>query len=155
MWYVIISIAFVIVSALAYYAGQLIWKVKHQNQQQQADKEKRLKYLTDSIGHIAKAMQAEQCEISEGVLRIWVLLGHYNSEQTNQKEYNLLYSGFAHLYDVIKDMPTHDARKKLDKQERFKLDIQRWDAEKEFGEQIKLDLEKLLAEFAQANQLHN
>jgi len=155
MWYVIIAIAFIVVAGLAFYAGQLIWKVKQQNQQQQAEKDKRIKYLTDSIGHIGKAMQAEQCEVSDGVLRIWVLLDHYNSEQEPKKDYNSLYTGFASLYNVIKDMPTHEARKKLGKQERFKMDVQRWDAEKEFGEQIKLDLEKLLAEFAQADQLHS
>ena len=155
MWYAVIIIALLIVAALSYYAGQLLWKVKQQKTIQFADKEKRHKYLTDSIGHIAKAMQAEQCEISEGVLRIWVLLDHYNSEQTPSKDYNNLYTGFASLYEVIKDMPTHDARKKLGKQERFKLDVQRWDAEKEFGGQIKLDLEKLLAEFAQADKLHS
>lgn len=155
MWYVIIALAFVLVAGLAYYAGQLLWKVKQQEKAQQEKREKRVKYLTDSIGHIAKAMQAEQCEMSEGVLRIWVLLEHYNRELTAPTDYNSIYPGFLGLYDVIKDMPTHDARKKLGKQERFKMDVERWDAEKEFGEQIKKDLEQVLVEFSQAEELHS
>lgn len=155
MWYVIIALAFVLVAGLAYYAGQLLWKVKQQEKAQQDKREKRVKYLTDSIGHIAKAMQAEQCEMSEGVLRIWVLLEHYNRELTTPTDYNSIYPGFLGLYDVIKDMPTHDARKKLGKQERFKMDVERWDAEKEFGEQIKKDLEQVLVEFSQAEELHS
>ena len=100
-------------------------------------------------------MQAEQCEVSEGVLRIWVLLGHYNKDAEQPKDYDNVYSGFANLYKVIKDMPTHDARKKLGKQERFKMDVARWDAEKEFAEQIKKDLELLLTEFSKAQELHS
>ena len=155
MWYVIIALAFFLVAGLAYYAGQLLWKVKRQEQAQQAERDKRVKYLTDSIGHIAKAMQAEQCEVSEGVLRIWVLLEHFNRDSEQPTNYGDLYPGFESLYAVIKEMPTHDARKKLGKQERFKMDVQRWDAEKEFGDQIKLDLEKLMTEFSQAEELHS
>ncbi|NVK24657.1 MAG: DUF2489 domain-containing protein [Gammaproteobacteria bacterium] len=147
MWYAIIALAFVLVAALAFYAGQLLWKVKQQQQAQQQERAKKIKYLTDSIGHIAKAMDAEQCEISEGVLRIWVLLDHYKQQTAGDQNYQELYKGFASLYEVIKDMPTHDARKKLGKQERFNLDVRRWDAEKEFAELIKQDLQSILEAF--------
>lgn len=147
MLYFFIALGLIIVIGLAYYAGQLLWQVKQKSVLELEQKNKRLTYLTDSISHIAKAMKAEQCEISEGVLRIWVLLDHYNSEQEQPKQYPDLYPGFASLYDVIKDMPTHDARKRQGKQERFKMDVQRWDAEKEFKEQIVLDVDGIMQEF--------
>jgi len=148
MWYVLGAIGLVIIISLAYYAGQLLWQVKQKSLEQEAQKKKRLDYVTSSIAHIAKAMQADQCEFSEGVLRIWVLLEHYNSEQTAPKDYKTTYPGFASLYDVIKDMPTHDARKKLGKQERHKMDLVRWNAEKEHEEQIRLDIDSIAKEFA-------
>jgi len=147
MLYILISIGALIIAGLGFYAGQLLWQVQQQKQKQEEESQKRKDYLTHSISHIAKAMQAEQCEYSEGVLRIWVLLDHYNKEITEPKDYANLYPGFATLYEIIKDMPTHDARKKYDKKEIAKLDMRRWRAEKEHEEQIGEDLDKLLKEF--------
>jgi len=79
MWYAIIALAVLVVAGLAFYAGQLLWKVKAQKEAQLEEQQKKLTYLTDSISHLAKAMHAKQCEYSEGVLRIRVLLDHYNS----------------------------------------------------------------------------
>jgi len=149
MLYFLISLGVVVIAGLAFYAGQLLWQLKEQKITQQEQKNKRLNYLTDSIAYIAKAMKEEQCDLSEGVLRIWVLLDHYNSEQQEPKDYPNLYPGFAALYDVIKDMPTHEARKKQGKQERFKMDVQRWDAEKDNGEQIAVDIEGIMSEFGE------
>lgn len=145
--YIIITLAALVISALAYYAGTLIWQVKEQEKAKSAEHTKRLTYITDSIFHIAKAMQAEQCESSEGVLRIWVLLEHYNKEKTEPKLYQEIYPGYSALYDEIKDMPTHEARKKFSKKEILKLDLARMDAEQKHAEQISLDTNQLLIEF--------
>ena len=147
MWYLIIAVAILIIVGLAYYAGQLLWKVQAQKDAQQKEQAEKLQYLTSSISHIAKAMSAKQCEFSEGVLRIWVLLDHFNKSQSEPKNYRELYPGFASLYDVVKDMPTHEARKKFSKQEIFDMDKKRWEAEKEFEQQIETDLELLTEEF--------
>lgn len=148
MLYFFIALGVILVVGLAFYAGQLLWQVKQQGIVEQEQKEKRLKYLTDSISLIAKAMKEEQCELSEGVLRVWVLLDHYNSEQEAPKDYPVLYPGFAALYDVIKDMPTHEARKKQNKKEKFKMDVARWDAEKEHNDQIVTDIGSIIEEFS-------
>lgn len=148
MWYTIIVVAVVIVAALAFYAGQLLWQVKAQKKQTEAKFLKRINFLTDSIRHIAQAMEAEQCEFSEGVLRIWVLLDHYKRDNNLSVDYAESYPGFSGLYEVIKDMPTHEARKKLGKKEMMKLDMQRWQAEKAHQDNIKSDIKKLLADFA-------
>ena len=89
MLYFFIALGVILVAGLAFYAGQLLWQLKQQKLVQQEQKDKRLKYLTDSISLIAKAMKEEQCELSEGVLRVWVLLDHYNSEQAVPKDYPL------------------------------------------------------------------
>lgn len=148
MWYLIVTIAVIIVAGLAFYAGQLLWQVQEQKKQQQSKLAKRITYLTDSIRHIAQAMKAEQCEYSEGVLRIWVLLEHYKRDTGSTADFTEAYPGFAGLYEVIKDMPTHEARKRLEKKERAKLDMKRWRAEEKFSDEIDKDIEQLLVVFA-------
>lgn len=148
MWYLIVTIAVIIVAGLAFYAGQLLWQVQEQKKQQQSKLTKRITYLTDSIRHIAQAMKAEQCEYSEGVLRIWVLLEHYKRDTGSTTDFTVAYPGFAGLYEVIKDMPTHEARKRLEKKERAKLDMKRWRAEEKFSDEIDKDIEQLLVVFA-------
>lgn len=147
MWYLLSALAVLIIVGLAFYAGQLLWKVKAQDAALAEEKAKKQKYLVDSISHIAKAMKEKQCEYSEGVLRIWVLLDHYNRAQTEPKNYQEIYPGFASLYDVVKDMPTHEARKKFSKKEVFQMDTKRWEAEKEYEQQIDTDLDILVKEF--------
>ena len=147
MWYTISAFAVLIIVGLAFYAGRLLWKLKEQNETIAKEKAKKEKYLVDSISHIAKAMNEKQCEYSEGVLRIWVLLDHYNSSKEEPKDYTSLYPGFAKLYDVVKDMPTHEARKKYSKKEVFQMDTKRWTAEKEYEQQIDTDLDVLMKEF--------
>jgi hypothetical protein len=145
--YLIITLGVVVLVALSYYAGTLLWRVKQQEKAVEEEQTKRLNYITDSICHIAKAMKAEQCEPSEGVLRIWVLLEHYNKAQAEPKDYVELYSGYSALYSEIKDMPTHDARKKFSKKDILKLDLQRMEAEQKYAEQIVLDTSQLILEF--------
>ncbi len=147
MWYLIIAAAIIVVAGLAFYAGQLLWKVEAVKKTQQLEKQKKLTYITDSISHIAKAMSAKQCEYSEGVLRIWVLLDHHNAAQTPGKDYKSLYPGFAGLYEVVKDMPTHEARKKFSKKEINEMDAVRIQGEKDFEQQIEADLIVLLEDF--------
>ncbi len=151
MLYLLISLAVLLIAGLSYYAGTLLWRVKEQEKTQAAEKAKRINYITDSICHIAKAVQAEQCEYSEGVLRIWVLLEHYNKEQASPKDYQQLYPGYAALYSEIKDMPTHEARKKVSKKELLKLDLDRMEAEQKHTEQIVADTNQIVIEFTPTN----
>lgn len=48
------------------------------------------------------------------------------------------------LYQVVKDMPTHDARTLLKKNERMRLDLQRESSEAELESQIKTEISQLL-----------
>ena len=123
-----------IIVGLAFYAGQLLYKlsaqkkliVKKQAEQQQKLKQSRLKRnakLADSIHLIARAMHEQQCEFSEGCLRIWVLMSQYGFE--DEQDLTTKYSGIYKMYQVVKEMPTHDARKKYTKKEIFKLDTAR------------------------------
>ena len=84
LWVITIIVAVAIVAGLAFYAGKLLFQLKVQKEQQQAQLEKlkakaleRNAKIADSINLIARAMKEKQCEYSEGCLRIWVLMSQY------------------------------------------------------------------------------
>ena len=74
IWAVIIAIAVCIIIALGFYAGRLLFLLKQQNQRQQQVREQRIATISESIFTIAKAMEQQQCDLSEGVIRIVNLL---------------------------------------------------------------------------------
>ena len=149
----------VIIAGLAFYAGQLLYKLRAQKQliakeraKQQAklvqSRIERNAKLADSIHLIARAMHQEQCEFSEGCLRIWVLMSQYSFEHDD--DLAISYPGIFAMYEVVKEMPTHDARKKYSKKEIFKLDSARWRAEESNADAIKADCEKIIEDFKAA-----
>ena len=143
--WVLISIAAIILAVLAFYAGSLLWQLQQQRQQQQAKLTERKRYLTESIVTICKAMLAEQCELSEGALRLWVLLDHLVPE--HQPEPTTTYPGLHQMYLVVKNMPTHDARKQQDKTLTKQQDNVRLQAEQDLKEFILADTQALLQRF--------
>jgi hypothetical protein len=151
-WLIAFIIGALFIAALAFYAGTLLRQVKQQNEKaavnnaklQEQRQQKNLK-LADSINLIAKAMKQKQCEYSEGCLRVWVLMSQYifDSDENIEQQY----PGILKMYDVVKEMPTHDARKKYSKKEIFKMDSARWQAEKDLEDEIQQDLSKMVLQF--------
>ncbi|TMS63900.1 DUF2489 domain-containing protein, partial [Pseudoalteromonas sp. S1941] len=90
----------------------------------------------------------KQCEYSEGCLRVWVLISQYSFDE--EVDLQQSYPGVYQMYDEVKEMPTHDARKKYSKKEIFKMDSQRWRAEERLEAEILQDCEKLIVRFKAA-----
>lgn len=151
----LIILAVSIVMGLAFYAGRLLWLLKQQNiQQQQAaakaaqQQQDKKQYLQESIVLISRAMLEQQCEFSEGALRLWVLLDHW--PQADKPDATTSYPGIYQMYSVVKDMPTHQARKEQDKKLTRQQDKLRLTAEKDLKAQIEDDLRLILERFQQA-----
>ena len=75
-WVLATVAAVLILAGLSFYLGRLLWLLKQQQLERQKLVDAKNADLTQSIVLIAKAMREEQCELSEGALRIWVLLDH-------------------------------------------------------------------------------
>lgn len=75
--------------------------------------------------------------LSEGVIRLTMLLRPFGKNLSS-------YPAMANLYEVVRDMPTHDDRKLLEKRERMRLDLARESAEAQFEKNIKQELYILL-----------
>lgn len=149
----LLVVGVVIVAALAFYAGRLLSQLQAQRQaqaramaEQQQKMTERNNRLLESIVLIARAMDAQQCESSEGCLRLWHLLNALMADQ--QLDVATAFPGIQQMYDVVKDMPTHEARKKYSKAEIRQLDWTRMKAEARLEAEIAADVKTLLTRYS-------
>ena len=145
-WLIAISLAVIIIAALAFYAGKLLRQLKQQTQRQQEAEEKHQAALNkhdakvlDSVIIIVRAMKEEQCDYSEGCWRLSVLLDSLKKSSELDQQFPAIFE----LYNRIKHLTILDERKKLAKQQRMKQDLERMKAEAELRHEISRDLELL------------
>ncbi|MFZ7317332.1 DUF2489 domain-containing protein [Avibacterium avium] len=138
MWiYLLLALGLLIIVGMAAYAVKLLRALKSQKQTLENARLARVKRLKESIEIIARAMQNGDCNLSEGAIRLKMLLDPLGLKITT-------YPALAELYDVVKEMPTHQARKELKKNERMRLDLTRESAEADLESKILLELNQLL-----------
>lgn len=142
MWiYLLFALGLLIIVGLAAYAAKLLWLVRQQKKvlhnAQLTARVERVKRLKESIEIIARAMQNGDCNLSEGVIRLKMLLDPLGIKIAS-------YPAMGELYEVVKEMPTHQARTALKKNERMRLDLTRESAEAELEAKIRLELDQLL-----------
>lgn len=138
MWTtILIILALLIISVMLGYAIYLLLALQKQKKAFSQAKLARTKRLKESCEIIAKAMQSGECNLSEGVIRLKMLLDPLGHSLRN-------YASMYQLYEVVMDMPTHDARRTLKKNERMRLDLQRESAEADLEQKIKLELQQFL-----------
>lgn len=140
MWISLSIIGAIIIIAMAGYAVYLLLALQKQKKALTNARSARTERLKESVIIIAKAMQNGDCNHSEGVIRLKMLL-----EPLGRKKLNA-YTAMFQLYEVVMDMPTHQARRELKKNERMRLDLTRESAETELEQKIKLELHQLLAD---------
>lgn len=119
----------VIVLALAGYAGWLWWRLLSQKRIRNAHNANVLAEteadLSHSIAVIADGLLTGELNLSEGAIRLKVLLDHWYSPASGQDDYPAIYS----LFLSTSNMPRGDERKT-----RSSAEIQRLDREREMLE---------------------
>lgn len=136
-----ITLAFLIVAFLAFYAGSLLFKLKKQKQGQDQKRQQRVLRITESIQTISMALEQQQCNLSEGCIRLYNLLECMPID--NRPDYSQQYPAIYGLYDKVKNLPTHDDRKKLKPSELRQQDEQREEDESLWESKILLEVNKL------------
>ena len=140
MWKtVLLLVAVCIIVGMIGYATYLLLALQKQKKALQQARRNRINRIKESIEIIAKAMLNGDCNLSEGVLRLKMLLEPVGMSIKNHVT-------LLQLYEVVETMPTHEARKALKKNERMRLDLQRESAEAALEKNIKLELHQLLAD---------
>lgn len=138
---VLIAIALLIIGGLAFYAGKLLAKLREQEaKQQQAMNEQQEKIVqhnqkqVDSIRLIAKAIGEQQCEPSEGAIRICRLLEKIYV--STDADFPAQYPALHELDRFLADYPTHQGYKELPRKERMRFDVKRAQEEERLKEAI-------------------
>jgi len=145
LWIVLGVVGVLIIIGLAFYAGRLLGQLKRQNDRIKKAQAERNERLIESIVTIAKSMQQGQCPHSEGALRLTVLLDLMALEP--KPDFAAEFPAIHDMYERIKHMPTHEARKQYPKQEIRKMDKEREGYEEALEEAILVDTQKILTRF--------
>lgn len=138
-------VALSIVIGLAYYAGTLILKLRAQQKLRDEKTQQRIDNISQSIQTIAKALEQQQCNLSEGCIRLFHLLEALPLK--DKPDFAQKFTGLYTLYAQVKDLPTHDARKAQSKKETKHQDLQREELESQLETKILTDV-SILKTFA-------
>lgn len=146
MVWVALIVGVAIIAGLAFYAGSLLARLRKQREVRDQAIQKRNDNLYESIETISLAMQQGQCDLSEGSLRVAVLLDHLAlpAPKSEADTFDKQYPGIHTMYERIKHMPTHEARKQFPRKEIRKMDDERERYEVELADDIQADVSKLL-----------
>jgi len=145
-WIIALVLALVVIVPLAFYAGSLLKQLSRQNALEQEAIAAKLhahqthdKKIFDSVIIIARAMEEEQCDFSEGCWRLSVLLDSLKLSSELNKQFPAIFE----LYNEIKDLSILEDRKQLAKKQRMKEDYQRMTAEAKLRDQIAVEIKSV------------
>ncbi|WP_233496535.1 DUF2489 domain-containing protein [Corallincola holothuriorum] len=136
------AVGLLIILGLAVYAGRLLYLLKQQQDEQRQTVERKNARLLESIYTIAMAAEQQQCELSEAAIRLCVLLDHLRPVGVTIN-FVERYPNLHALYDRVKHLPTHEARKKYKRNEIMRMDLQRMRDEESLADAIMPELSML------------
>jgi hypothetical protein len=134
-------IALSVVAGLVFYAGSLIFKLRMQQKLRDQKTQQRIDNISQSIQTIAKALEQQQCNLSEGCIRLFHLLEALPLK--DKPDFSKKFTGLYTLYAHVQDLPTHDDRKAQSKKEIKHQDLQREELEAQMETQILKDVSVL------------
>ena len=126
---------------LAVYAGTLLARLKRQHDMQRQAIAARNERILDSVRVIAHSVRDGQCDYSEGAIRLTNLLDALQIK--GGRAFANEFPGLYGLYEKVKEMPTHEARRALKRNEVMKMDLERSGYEAELEAQILKDVARL------------
>ncbi|PJG60462.1 DUF2489 domain-containing protein [Aeromonas cavernicola] len=135
------SLGGLILLGLAWYAGTLLAQLKRQQVRQQQSIAARNEDILASVRIIAHAVRDGQCDYSEGAIRLTHLLNALQIK--GGYPFSHEFPGVYGLYEKVKEMPTHEARRALKRNEVMKMDLERSGYEAELETQILKDVARL------------
>ena len=131
-----------IIAGLAFYAGRLLYLLAQQKERQQKARASRVDNITESIETIAKAMEQQQCDLSEGAIRICNLLEALPIDP--KPDFRKKFPHIFTLFVAISGFATLDARKALDKKTRRAQDREREEIESQHESSVLTELPAIM-----------
>ncbi len=143
----VISAGVLIIAGLAWYAWSLTRQVKTIEKQRLEEEtlaatnlRKHQQELVGDIHFVARSVLAEQCEITEGILRLHYLINALDPDTWALDQLRICRTH----HGTVCDMPILEAYQKLSKKEQFRLDRQRWQLEETHKPDISKELQWLV-----------
>ncbi len=140
MIYILITIFLIVSAGLFFYISlqikDLLTKKKQREEsarKQQAANEKHKQYLIESIRVISSSMLDNQCPLTEGCIRLKVLLDNYSSTLKGSPELIVL----ERVYEKTTHIPILDEWKKLSLKDRVRFEKEIATLEKNHDAEIK------------------
>ena len=141
--YLAVLIIFVLSIIAAYYLLKLRQVNNVQASQAEKNQQAWQEYqdeLISDLTFIARAMVQTQCDITEGCLRLKVLMDRLDENLQHQTQFKHIQAHYQQTYQ----MATHKAYKALSKKQQFKLDQERLKLEQLNGEAILAEVKNLM-----------
>lgn len=131
-----------------------VWRLQKQQKLQHAQREiekaqaeqKRNDYIHESLNVIARAVLDGQCPITEGCIRMAVLLGNMSLDCDTKHRFSIVFE----IYNATRHIPTHDQWKALPRKDQRKFEQEMLVLEK----QHKATIEEVMA-FVRDNPFGN
>lgn len=128
--YTLIALGLVAILALTWFIHtqwRTLQHTLHQKKEMEERIEKQRSHTIESIHVLSRAIIDNQIELSEGCIRLRVLLDHIAPELVHKPDYQILHE----LYTELAHMPTHEVRQQTDRRFIRKMDIRRHKLERE------------------------
>jgi hypothetical protein len=130
---IIIAVAIVgILAVVAVWMQLKVYKLEKKKKQQQLELETQQKehqaYLNNSIQVLAQGLIDDQLTLTEGAIRISVLMENCQINEDVRKEF----IAFFQLMEATSHIPILDQWKQLPKKQKLKLDLERLTIEQQF-----------------------
>ena len=122
-----------IIAVLGWVAARELKKVAALEAAQREKDQTRMSNLRISVDAIARAVMSDQCDISEWALRLKPLLDATDPNWVDRSDLRPILV----MAEALADQPIKDARQALSKQERMRLDLQRYKLEAEHSNAVK------------------
>lgn len=139
--YILFAVACLVLLPLAFYAGKLLFQLKQQTNAKAKIRQGRIATIGQSIQTIAFAMSQQQCNLSEGAIRLVNLLE--SIPVVPLPDWRAKFPALYNLYEQVKDLPTHDARAALSPLLRRQQDAKREEQESLLESQILTEVVEL------------
>jgi hypothetical protein len=124
-----LSVVVVALAAVAAWLWIKVWRLNQQQakvqellQQRQSETEQnRIDYIYESLNVIASAVLDKQCSVTEGCIRMAVLLDNLPLDCDTKHRFSVLFE----VYNATRHIPTHSSWKALDRksQRRFEQEM--------------------------------
>ncbi|MEP2650755.1 MAG: DUF2489 domain-containing protein [Paraglaciecola sp.] len=127
MIYLLLIISMIVIAGLSFYAGSLLFKLQSQKRQRENTTKLRIEKIVESIQTISLAIEQQQCNLSEGCIRLVHLLECL--PVSNKSKVSDQYPAIYELFLAVEHLPTHEKRKAQSKKDTYQQDLFREEIE--------------------------